>query len=165
MTETTTLRAQPRRASARRIILLLLAGGLVAALFAFGCQSESGDSEEEAFHEGNTEVLLNIGVRRSDDLPDSLERPVIDVPGYDQWEASLRYGGTSKAFGDFSVGETHSFTVYPQGRGGPAIEVPFTMKKTMMSGTAQAKTWVTVYSDSIVAEGPAISEERASFAW
>lgn len=157
----------PSRCIRTRRILVLCAGGLIAALFIFGCRWESDDSEEEAdsIFEQNTEVLLNIGIERGENLPDSFERLVIEVPGYAPWQANLKDGTTTKAFGHFPVGEPQSFTIYPEGRDGAAIEVPFTMKKTMMSGTAQAKTYVTVHNDSIVAEGPAIPDGREAFAW
>lgn len=163
----TTFQTKPWRARARRMVLFLCTGGLVAALFVFGCRSGSDESGKEAasIYEQNTEVLLSIGVERGEDLPGSFDGLTIEVPGYDPWQTNLVYGGDTKAFGHFPVGEPRSFTIYPEGRDGTAIEVPFTMKKTMMSGTAQAKTYVTIHSDSIVAEGPAIPEGNATYAW
>lgn len=167
MPQTTVAQVVPRHRRIRRVILCLLSAGLIAVFFVFGCRSDTDESEERAntIYEANTEVLLNIGVERGEDLGDAVDGITIEVPGYDTWEANLAYGGDTRAFGDFPVGETRSFTVYPEGTSGTAIEVPFTMKGTMTSGTASSKTYVTVHNDSIVVRGPAIPGEREAFAW
>lgn len=152
--------------SLRRAALALLATGLIAALFVFGCQSDESEEEAASPLAENAEVLLNIGVERGEDLPSgAFEDLEIEVPGREIWQPDLAHGGDSRAFGQFPVEETHSFIIYPEGRDGAAIEVPFTMKETMISGTAQSKTYVTLHGDSIVVRGPAISEEREVFSW
>lgn len=167
MPHTTVARAGPHRAHVRRTVLVLLCIGLLVFLFVVGCSSDTDEAGEptEAIYETNTEVLLNIGVERGENLGDAVDGITIEVPDSDPWQANLTYGGATRAFGDFPVDETHAFTIYPEGTSNTALEVPFTMKRTMVSGTASSKTYVTVHPDSIVVRGPAIPGERASYAW
>ncbi len=96
-------------------------------------------------------VLLDVFV--SDDTTSNPPgtRMEIWVRGYGSWFPNLRFGGERTQLGKFPVGETHErdFYIYPDGRDGTEIRVPFTMKAEMISGSDKARTVVSI-EDAVV---------------
>lgn len=128
---------------------------------AVGCGYESRETPgEETLEASDKHVLLNIGITdRTDRRPPSSQWS-LKVPGHDLWQPDLSYGGESKDFGTFPVGEDHEMYVYPSGPDGPRLEVPFTMKSDMMSGLASSKTYIEIRDDRIIITTPAVQNGR-----
>lgn len=146
----------------------LVAAALVISLGALilgpvGCGSGEERSNETAAEEAGgapKRLQLNMGVDdRTTEIPPSDEF-AIQVPGEELWTPDLEYGGTGRLFGEYPVGEEYEFYLYPEGKEGPRQRVPFSMKPDMSSGLASSKTYVRIYDDRIVVDGPAVPDGK-----
>ena len=151
-----------RSAVTLSVLAALVALGMGLPVFIGGC--EAGEDETAASTEASSKrVLLNITVEDATQQRPA-DRFVLTVPGDSaSWAPDLSWGSTSRAFGEYQVGRKHVFYVHPDSASGPQIEVPFEMQPDMISGVAASKLHVTVYDDSVVAEGPAIPDHRQRF--
>lgn len=157
----------PRQTRKGFLIATVLLLGLAAlSIGPLGCGSETEEAAseetaaEEAIGDPDKSVLLNVGINdRTTNNPPS-EELAIEVPGQELWTPDLEYGGASQEFGEYPVGEEYQLVIYPEGEEGPMESVPFSMKPEMSSGLASSKTYIHIYDDRIVVEGPAVPEEE-----
>lgn len=109
-------------------------------------------------------MLLNLGVEdhtRQRSFPAEF---LIVTPGGNQWQPDpLEGGGVTRAFEKYPVGEEQRLLLYPEGKDGPRLAVPVTMKPDMSSVLASSRTDIAVHDDSIVVTGPAVPDERMTF--
>lgn len=113
-------------------------------------------SARVATPEAATRVLLDVAVsdlteRRSPDVE-------IWVRGHGSWYPDLEFGGDVTHLGSFPVGEPDEFFVYPDGRDGKEVGVPFEMKADMISGSDRDRTHVEIHDKSVVVWGTAIRD-------
>ena len=129
------------------IIGILVVAFLLVQVFA-------GDGDGEA--DGSSEALLEVTVFDWTETNPPIDALV--VAGEDTWTPDLEFGGDSHGFRPFPVGESHTFTIYPDGRSANAIDVSFVMTEEMVpiSGSARALTNVEIYDDTVIVSGMAI---------
>lgn len=157
--------------STRRTLLIgtvLLLGLSALSIGPLGCnaETEEGSSEkstsEAAIGDTDKRVRLNMGIDdRTTEHPPS-EDLAIEVPGEDLWTPDLESGGASRLFGEYPVGESYEFYLYPEGKDGSRQTVPFSMKPDMSSMLASSKTYIRIYDDRVVIEGPAVPDEEVT---
>ncbi len=144
-------------------------GGLVAAAVALaacgdrGTELETRPSAAATPPPAATEILLEITV--TDDtvrLPPGPDTEIW-IRGSGSWFPDLRFGGDLKGFARFPVGEEHAFFIYPDGRDGREIRVPFQMTAGMISGSVRDRTHVEIYDDRVVVLGTAIPDFEQTF--
>jgi hypothetical protein len=106
-------------------------------------------------------VLLNVGfVDQTGDRPPS-KQFLIETPNSTHWQPDALEGShTTRAFEKYPVRESQKLLLYPKGKGGVCLAVPFTMKPDMSSVLASSRTNIAVHDDSIVVTGPAVPEEK-----
>lgn len=142
------------------LIVTALAVGFASLLIGpIGCGSEPEESStQEAVESSEKRVQLNLGVDDRTDARPPSDQLAIKAPGHDLWQPELSHGGASRLFDEYPAGEEYELYVYPEGEDGPRLVVPFSMKADMMSGMASSKTYVEIYDDRIVVNGPAIPD-------
>ena len=78
------------------------------------------------------------------------------VEGHGNWFPELTFGGDGRPLGEFPVGVAAEFLVYPDGRGGTEIRVPFLMTEEVISGSDRDKVSVAIEDDKVVVFGTPI---------
>lgn len=154
-----------RSASQSTLVTVVLVFGLVALSIgplSCGTETDNASSEEASQATGggaDRAVLLNIGVEDETEERPLSDQFLLETPEGTQWTpGDLEGAGATKAFEEYSVGETRTLSLYPEGEEGPRLEVPITMRSDMSSALASSRTNVFVYDDSIVVEGPAVPD-------
>lgn len=144
--------------------IVLLLGLAALSVGPLGCNSETEEARsersaaDEAIGDTGKRVQLNMGIDdRTTENPPS-EGLAIEVPGEDLWTPDLEHGGSSRLFGEYPVGESYEFYLYPEGKEGPRQTVSFSMKPDMSSALASSKTYIRIYDDRVVIEGPAVPD-------
>lgn len=165
MTSTTTRRPPTASILATSLFLLGLAAFVIVPV---SCNPEPDETSknETTQIEGNPDrsILLNIGIEDETEERPLSDAFLLETPSGTRWTPGLQEGRwTTKAFEKHPVGETRTLRIYPEGKDGPALEVPITMKSDMSSALASSRTAVVVYDDSIVVSGPAVPDERMTF--
>lgn len=154
------------RSSTRSLLIpfLLVFGVVAIAIGPVGCggdevsEKPAADQADEATHRP---VLLNLGVEDHTQQESFPSQFLVVTPGDSQWRPEPLPGGfVTKAFKKYPVGEPQKLYLYPEGKEGPRLSVPFTMKPDMNSVLATSRTNFAVYDDSIVVSGPAVPDEK-----
>lgn len=109
-------------------------------------------------------IALDIAV-----FDDTVRRPPGDrfeiwARGHGSWFPDVRFGGDVAVLGPFPVGQDATFAVYPDGREGREILVPFRMTGSMISGSDRDRTQVEIHDEEIVVRGAAIPGGPLTFA-
>jgi len=159
-----------RRAASSILVPGLLFLGLVGlSVLPVSCSPGSdGASEEETTQtpEANADrsILLNVGIEDETENRPLSDGFLVETPDGTRWTpGALEGGGATKAFDEYPVGETRTLRLFPEGEGGPELDVPITMKQGMSSALASSRTNIFVYDDSLVVSGPAVPDEKVVF--
>ena len=97
--------------------------------------------------------------------PGKLGKVEIWARGHGSWYPDMRYGGDARLLGEFVVGNTHErdFCIYPDGRDGTEIYVPFTMTSDMISGSDRDLVQVIISDRSVRVTGTSITDFEQKF--
>lgn len=71
------------------------------------------------------------------------------VVGHGSWFPDLGQGPDSENLGNFAIGEENEFFIYPDGRNGTEIRVPFKMHEEMTSGSVRDQASVVISDDAV----------------
>ena len=87
-----------------------------------------------------------------------LDKVEIWVRNHGSWRSDLRHGGDVRTLGEFEVGKTYEadFYIYPDGRDGAEIRVPFRMTADMISGSDRDTVLVDILDHSVRVTGTAV---------
>lgn len=85
------------------------------------------------------------------------------VDGYGSWFPDLTYGADSRELGEFQVGVEADFLVYPDGRGGTEIRVPFLMTEEIISGSDRDMISVSIEDEKVGVFGTPIAGLEIEF--
>lgn len=104
--------------------------------------------------ENSTLKLLDVIVW--DDTKSNPPDVEVWVEGHGSWFPDLTFGGDGRLVGEFPVGVAAEFLVYPDGRAGTEIRVPFMMTEEIISGSDRDKVSVAIEDDKVVVFGTPI---------
>ena len=97
-----------------------------------------------------------LAVAVFDDTTDRPLTPDVElwVRGRGSWFPDLVGGGDRAELGAFPVGTPETLFVYPDGRDGAEIAVPFRMTAAMVSGSVRDQVTVTIADTTVTVAGP-----------
>lgn len=91
------------------------------------------------------------------------DRMEVWVKGHGSWFPNVENGSDKKALGSFPVGEPNEFYLYPDGRDGAEIKIPFTMTREMISGSVMPQTIINIYDSKVEVVGQAIPDRTKEY--
>lgn len=122
-------------------------------------ETVSEEPEEEQPEEAPSAsgpVVLDVAVWDDTNTNPPDGRMEIWVRGHGSWFPDQTFGGDSNLLGEFPIGEPGEFYIYPDGRDGVEIRVPFRMTAEMISGSDRDRTQVSIEDSTVTVFGTAI---------
>ena len=112
------------------------------------------------------DYAVKINVNDDTDKNPVHSRAEIWIRGHGSWflAPKLKYGGTTKTFSGFKLGEKHEMFIYPDSRNGKEMKISFMLTKEMNpQGSARDALTIDIGDESVSVHGLPIKAASGEF--